>query len=72
DQGSGIADADMARLFEPFFTTKSGGMGLGLPLCERLVESAAGRMEVRNGAASGAVFTIRIPVLIAERKVAAE
>lgn len=72
DQGSGIADADMARLFEPFFTTKSGGMGLGLPLCERLVESAAGRMEVRNGATSGAVFTIRLPALIAERKVAAE
>ncbi|GAU81424.1 sensor histidine kinase [Bosea sp. BIWAKO-01] len=72
DQGSGIADADMARLFEPFFTTKSGGMGLGLPLCERLVESAGGRIEVRNGASSGAVFTIRLPAWVAERKVAAE
>jgi two-component system sensor kinase FixL len=72
DQGAGISGADMARLFEPFFTTKSSGMGLGLPLCERLVEAASGRIDVGNGADCGSVFAIRLPALIAAGAVAAE
>ncbi len=72
DDGPGIAEADMARLFEPFFTTKSGGMGLGLPLCERLVELAGGRIAAHNGPERGAVFTVRFPALAAELGVAAE
>lgn len=72
DDGPGIAEADMARLFEPFFTTKSSGMGLGLPLCERLVEAAGGRVAARNGPERGAVFTVRFPALAAELGMAAE
>ncbi|QEL25053.1 HAMP domain-containing histidine kinase [Bosea sp. F3-2] len=72
DTGPGIADADLARLFEPFFTTKSGGMGLGLPLCERLVESAGGRIAVRSDAGQGAVFMVRFPALAGEQGIAAE
>lgn len=72
DEGPGLSEADMARLFEPFFTTKSSGMGLGLPLCERLVEAAGGRILARNGASRGAVFTVCLPVLAAEQGIAAE
>lgn len=72
DDGPGIAEADMARLFEPFFTTKSSGMGLGLPLCERLVESAGGRIVVRNGPERGAIFIVRFPALATELGMAAE
>lgn len=72
DDGPGIAEADMARLFEPFFTTKSSSMGLGLPLCERLVEAAGGRVAARNGPERGGVFTVRFPALAAELGMAAE
>ena len=72
DEGPGIAEADMARLFEPFFTTKSSGMGLGLPLCERLVESAGGRIVVDNGPERGAIFIVRFPALATELGMAAE
>lgn len=72
DTGPGIAEADLERLFEPFFTTKNGGMGLGLPLCERLVESAGGRISVRSDAGRGAVFTVRFPALAGEQGIAAE
>lgn len=38
DDGTGVNDADIARLFEPFFTRSQGGSGLGLYLCRELCE----------------------------------
>jgi len=72
DTGPGIAEADLARLFEPFFSTKSDGMGLGLPLCERLVESAGGRISARSEIGRGAVFTVSFPALATAQGIAAE
>lgn len=64
DQGEGIPPANLPRLFEPFFTTKdAGGLGLGLPLCERLVERFGGQVSAANDPAGGALFTIRLPAL---------
>ncbi|MFS8048150.1 sensor histidine kinase [Rhizobium sp. BR 314] len=59
DNGPGIDPALLDRIFEPFFTTKPDGMGLGLPLCIRLIEKVDGTIEVRND--GGACFTIRLP-----------
>lgn len=60
DNGPGIEPALLDRIFEPFFTTKPDGMGLGLPLCVRLIEKMDGTIEARNDA-GGACFTIRLP-----------
>ncbi|SCB50599.1 His Kinase A (phospho-acceptor) domain-containing protein [Rhizobium miluonense] len=59
DNGPGIDPALLDRIFEPFFTTKPDGMGLGLPLCVRLIEKMDGTIEARND--GGACFTIRLP-----------
>lgn len=59
DNGPGIAPEALPRLFEPFYTTKPDGMGLGLPLCARLMEKMDGQIEAGND--SGAVFTLRLP-----------
>ncbi|MGJ7541330.1 sensor histidine kinase [Variovorax sp. LT1R16] len=60
DNGPGIAPEQLARVFQPFFTTKEGGMGLGLSLCERLVENIGGRIEVQSTPGEGSVFTVHL------------
>jgi signal transduction histidine kinase len=61
DDGPGIAPEHLPRLFEPFFTTKPDGMGLGLPLCERLVEAAGGRILAASRPGAGTTLTVRLP-----------
>lgn len=72
DSGSGVPEDVRDRLFEPFFTTaKAGeGTGLGLPICQGLVESMEGSLVLRadgsrealDGARfPGAVFRVTLP-----------
>lgn len=60
DNGPGVPSAALPHIFEPFFTTKPEGMGLGLPLCARLIEKMDGSIEAVN--AGGACFIIRLPL----------
>ena len=63
DTGSGIVDADLARIFQPFFTAKKGrGMGLGLPICERIIKNHGGKIEVESQLGEGTTFKIYIPL----------
>jgi len=63
DTGPGVAPEVRARLFEPFVTTKEvgEGTGLGLAVCEGLVESAGGRIRLDEQYAPGARFVIELP-----------
>ena len=62
DDGPGIDPEVWNRLFEPFFTTKASGKGtgLGLAICERIVETAGGKIEVDSGPPTGAKFTVTL------------
>ncbi|MCV9965217.1 ATP-binding protein [Pararhizobium sp. BT-229] len=64
DNGPGIPSSALPHIFEPFFTTKSDGMGLGLPLCARLIEKMDGSIEATN--AGGARFTVRLPLEVSQ------
>lgn len=68
DNGAGVPQDVLPRLFEPFFSTKPDGMGLGLPLCERIAERFGGRMAAANRAEGGAIFTLALPLAAAERR----
>ncbi|EAQ67808.1 C4-dicarboxylate transport sensor protein [Marinomonas sp. MED121] len=50
DTGNGMDDQVLASLFEPFFTSKADGVGLGLGLSisQRIVESMGGRISACN------------------------
>jgi signal transduction histidine kinase len=61
DTGTGIRPGDIDRIFQPFFTTKSNGMGLGLAICQSIVESHGGTMTVGVNAPHGSIFRINLP-----------
>ena len=66
DDGPGIPEPDLANLFEPFFrvdrsrSKKSGGYGLGLSICKRILEAHGGSIAVANNAGRGATFTLTL------------
>lgn len=64
DTGPGIPPAIQARIFEPFFTTKplGRGTGLGLSLCQDIIEGYGGTIRLRSQPAHGTVFDIELPV----------
>jgi len=62
DTGPGIPKENMQKIFDPFFTTKPSGAGLGLAICNRIIESHMGKISVENGLTHGATFKIILPV----------
>ena len=59
DDGPGLPAEDLHNLFEPFFrvdrsrSKKSGGYGLGLSICKRIVEAHGGRIAAANRSGRG-------------------
>jgi two-component system, cell cycle sensor histidine kinase and response regulator CckA len=63
DTGIGIEPDVLPRIFQPFFTSKKRrGLGLGLPICDRIVKAHGGRIEVNSIPGEGTRFTIRLPI----------
>jgi len=66
DDGPGIPETDLSSLFEPFFrvdrsrSKKSGGYGLGLSICKRILEAHGGSIAVENKPGRGACFTLTL------------
>jgi signal transduction histidine kinase len=72
DEGPGIAPQLLEQIFIPFFTTKARGTGLGLALCQRIIQHHGGSMEVRSLEGHGATFVIRLPALPQKKRDALE
>ncbi|MGB9756399.1 MAG: PAS domain S-box protein, partial [Candidatus Bathyarchaeales archaeon] len=62
DTGTGIPKDVLEKIWTPFFTTKSKGMGLGLPICKRLVEAHSGKITVESKIGEGTTVTVTIPI----------
>lgn len=68
DRGCGIPEGDLPRIFEMFFTTckKSSdskrGVGLGLAICQSIVEAHGGSISAENRDGGGAAFTFTLPM----------
>jgi signal transduction histidine kinase len=67
DDGPGIPAEIRERIFEPFFTTKKKGegMGIGLDICRRIVESHGGTISFESRPGRTA-FSVALPIVMDE------
>jgi len=61
DSGPGIDPSIAPTLFHPFHTTKPSGLGLGLSICQSLVESHGGRIGTEPQIHGGTTFFFDLP-----------
>jgi signal transduction histidine kinase len=63
DQCGGLPAGDLEHMFEPFsqMNADKTGMGLGLSIARRTIESNGGTLTVRDIPGNGCVFTISLP-----------
>ena len=68
DDGVGIPSEDVERIFEPFFrvdrsrSKESGGYGLGLSICKRVMEAHRGAIVLEANGKRGATFILKLPI----------
>lgn len=56
DSGTGIPDGMKDKLFDPFSTTKKNGLGIGLRVCQSIIEEHGGRIWVDDHTDEGTIF----------------
>ena len=56
DRGPGIPPERVADIFEPLYTGTSGGMGIGLAICQAVIDAHGGRLWYEPNPAGGAIF----------------
>lgn len=63
DTGPGISPSIRDRVFEPFFTTREDRdrLGLGLPLCHRIVEKHRGNIHIDSAPGQGTRVVLSFP-----------
>ncbi len=61
DTGKGISDNVLGKIFSPFFSTDDTGLGLGLPIVQKIVESHGGVINCTSKVGYGTKFEITIP-----------
>ena len=62
DSGPGIDPKQLQGIFDAFVTTKAQGMGLGLAICRRIIESHGGQISALSDGKSGALFQFVLPI----------
>ncbi|MBK5274018.1 MAG: PAS domain S-box protein [Desulfuromonadales bacterium] len=63
DDGPGIPPEDLENIWTPFFSTKSGGTGLGLTICHKIVAEHRGMIKVESDQGHGTKFTVLLPLV---------
>ena len=67
DTAPGVAGDDIERIFERLYRVEasrnrsSGGAGLGLAICRRIVEAHGGFIDLASQPGRGTRFTVRLP-----------
>ncbi|MBN1794707.1 MAG: hypothetical protein JW844_07055 [Candidatus Omnitrophica bacterium] len=62
DTGPGIPKDKISRLYDPFYTTRTDGTGLGLFICQRIIQDHQGMINVESIVDRGTTFRVKLPV----------
>ncbi len=62
DTGIGIPEDVKTKMFSPLFTTREKGVGLGLAVTKRLIESHKGEIKVFSKMGEGTTLTVELPL----------
>jgi len=62
DTGPGILNSKLCKIFESFYTTKKTGMGMGLSISPKIIESHGGQIRAANRPGGGAEFRFSLPL----------
>jgi two-component system sensor kinase FixL len=62
DTGPGLSQDVSTRLFQHFVTTKDSGMGIGLTICQSILEAHGGRIWLLKSTPAGTTFRFRLPL----------
>ena len=68
DRGTGIAANDLPNIFQMFYTTNNKGVdskrgvGLGLTICQSIIEAHGGKIHAENRPDGGAKFMFTLPL----------
>jgi signal transduction histidine kinase len=62
DRGRGMSDEVMRQALVPFYSTKPGGSGVGLALCNEIIEAHGGRMRLQAREGGGTKVTCWLPL----------
>ena len=62
-----ISPEELQNFFDPFYTTKEYGVGIGLTLCEKIVEEHNGSISAKSDE-EGTVFTVWLPLRPVKRE----
>jgi two-component system sensor kinase FixL len=62
DSGPGLPEAVAGRMLQPFVTTKEKGMGLGLTICQSIINAHGGRLWATPNAGAGVSFHFQLPL----------
>lgn len=67
DKGTGIPEENLKYIFEPFYRSdpsrsrKTGGFGLGLSICKKIMESLGGSIEIKSKVKEGSEVVLNFP-----------
>ncbi len=61
DTGPGIPPEVAGQLFKPFVTSKRDGMGIGLSICQTIIEAHGGRIKAEPNPGGGTIFRFTLP-----------
>jgi signal transduction histidine kinase len=62
DDGPGIPQQVLDQLFQPFLTTKPKGNGLGMAICQSIVQAHQGTIDVQSAPNVGTTITVHLPL----------